>query len=41
MELAHGVTGYLWLLDQSTFIIVNFNYDGNGPGDLFTVHIEL
>ena len=33
MELAHGVTGYLYLLDKKTFVIVNFNYDGNGPGD--------
>ena len=39
---AHSVRGELCIIDQSTMVIRDFNYDGGGPGTyLHTVtHVE-
>lgn len=29
---AHGVSGMFYVVDNSTLLIENFNYDGRGPG---------
>lgn len=33
--LFHDVSGYLYAVDEYTFCIADFNYDGAGPGKVF------
>ena len=34
---AHDVSGVLYVEDEYTFCIENFNYDGQGPGTNFSL----
>jgi len=38
--LAHGVSGDLYAVDESTLMLKNFNYDGAGPDAFFWVGTE-
>ena len=31
-NLAHGIRGTLYAIDETTFFIKDFEYDGQGPG---------
>ena len=37
---AHGVRGKLCIIDQSTMVIRDFDYDGRGPGQLLTLFVH-
>lgn len=40
-ELHHGVSGDVYVVDDNTIHLRNFNYDGEGPGKLSLPIIPL
>lgn len=36
-QLHHGVSGEVYAVDSRTLFLKNFNYDGEGPGELIAI----